>query len=87
MVLCVVVNLELGNEGVSFNVCFGGILCEVIVFMGVVMVIYVCENGFGIMFEFEEVYDFDVDGNFVGMEEEDDEIILIENLMLVMDDI
>ncbi|HDL8325472.1 TPA: ClpXP protease specificity-enhancing factor [Yersinia enterocolitica] len=82
----VVANLELGNEGVSFNARFGGIPCEVTVPMGAVMAIYARENGSGTMFEPEEAYDSDADGNFVGMEEEDDETTPTENLMLVTDD-
>ncbi|WP_411853113.1 ClpXP protease specificity-enhancing factor [Yersinia enterocolitica] len=81
-----VANLELGNEGVSFNARFGGIPCEVTVPMGAVMAIYARENGSGTMFEPEEAYDSDADGNFVGMEEEDDETTPTENLMLVTDD-
>ncbi|HEN3603232.1 TPA: ClpXP protease specificity-enhancing factor [Yersinia enterocolitica] len=79
-----VANLELGNEGVSFNARFGGIPCQVTVPMGAVMAIYARENGSGTMFEPEEAYDSDADGNFVGME--DDETTPTENLMLVTDD-
>ncbi|MDA5545004.1 MULTISPECIES: ClpXP protease specificity-enhancing factor [Yersinia] len=79
-------NLELGNEEVSFNARFGGIPREVTVPMGAVMAIYARENGSGTMFEPEEAYDSDADGNFVGMEEEDNEAAPTENLMLVTDE-
>ncbi|OVZ83121.1 ClpXP protease specificity-enhancing factor [Yersinia kristensenii] len=79
-------NLELGNEEVSFNARFGGIPREVTVPMGAVMAIYARENGSGTMFEPEEAYDSDADGNFVGMEEEDNATAPTENLMLVTDD-
>lgn len=79
-------NLSLGNEGVSFNARFGGVPRQVTVPMGAVMAIYARENGSGTMFEPEEAYDSDADGNFVGMDEEDNEAAPTESLVLVTDD-
>ncbi|ATM94318.1 ClpXP protease specificity-enhancing factor [Yersinia frederiksenii] len=79
-------NLELGNDGVSFNARFGGVPRQVTVPMGAVMAIYARENGSGTMFEPEEAYDSDADGNFVGIEEEGIETASTESLTLVTDD-
>ncbi|AHM71927.2 ClpXP protease specificity-enhancing factor [Yersinia hibernica] len=78
-------NLELGNDGVSFNARFGGVPRQVTVPMGAVMAIYARENGSGTLFEPEEAYDADADGHFVGMEE-DSETTSTESLTLVTDD-
>lgn len=79
-------NLELGNDKVSFNARFGGVPRQVTVPMAAVMAIYARENGSGTMFEPEEAYDSDVDGNFEAFEEEGSETASAENLTLVTGD-
>ncbi|CNH68700.1 ClpXP protease specificity-enhancing factor [Yersinia pekkanenii] len=78
-------NLELGNDGVSFNARFGGVPRKVTVPIAAVMAIYARENGSGTMFEPEEAYDPDANGNFDGIAEEDSEAAPTESLMLVTD--
>ncbi|AKP33225.1 ClpXP protease specificity-enhancing factor [Yersinia aleksiciae] len=79
-------NLELGNDGVSFNARFGGVPRQVIVPMGAIVAIYARENGSGTMFEPEEAYDSDAEGNFEGIEEEEGNSVPTDNLMLVTDE-
>ncbi|CFQ43920.1 MULTISPECIES: ClpXP protease specificity-enhancing factor [Yersinia] len=79
-------NLELGNDGVSFNARFGGVPRQVIVPMAAIVAIYARENGSGTMFEPEEAYDSDAEGNFEGIEEEEGNNAPADNLMLVTDE-
>ncbi|WP_145500810.1 ClpXP protease specificity-enhancing factor [Yersinia bercovieri] len=79
-------NLELGNDGVSFNARFGGVPRQVIVPMAAIVAIYARENGSGTMFEPEEAYDSDAEGNFEGIEEEEGNNAPTDNLMLVTDE-
>ncbi|MBS0054089.1 ClpXP protease specificity-enhancing factor [Yersinia sp. Marseille-Q3913] len=79
-------NLELGNDGVSFNARFGGVPRQVIVPMAAIVAIYARENGSGTMFEPEEAYDSDAEGNFEGLEEEEGSSAPADNLMLVTDE-
>lgn len=53
-------NLELANDGVSFNARFGGMPRQVNVPIAAVLAIYARENGAGTMFEPEADYDEDV---------------------------
>ncbi|MGL4723268.1 MAG: ClpXP protease specificity-enhancing factor [Scandinavium sp.] len=50
-------NLELANDGVSFNARFGGVPRQVEVPLAAVLAIYARENGAGTMFEPEAAYD------------------------------
>jgi len=52
-------NLELANDGVSFNARFGGVPRQVEVPLAAVLAIYARENGAGTMFEPEAAYDED----------------------------
>lgn len=78
-------NLELGNEGVSFNARFGGVPRQVSVPMAAIIAIYARENGSGTLFEPEEAYDSDVEGDSEGIVEEESNSASADNLMLVTD--
>lgn len=54
LVMCVVVNFDLGNEWISFQVCFFGVSQFILILVLVVFVLYVQENGQGMMFFVEE---------------------------------
>ncbi|CRY56437.1 MULTISPECIES: ClpXP protease specificity-enhancing factor [Yersinia] len=79
-------NLELGNDSVTFNARFGGVPLQVIVPMGAIVAIYARENGSGTMFEPEEAYDSDAEGNFDSIEEDESTNTAADNLMLVSDE-
>ncbi|AVX36575.1 ClpXP protease specificity-enhancing factor [Yersinia massiliensis] len=79
-------NLELGNDSVTFNARFGGVPLQVIVPMGAIVAIYARENGSGTMFEPEEAYDSDSEGNFENIEEDESTNTAADNLMLVSDE-
>jgi stringent starvation protein B len=81
---CAVGNLELGNDGVSFNARFGGVPRQVTVPIAAVMAIYARENGSGTMFEPEEAYD--ADSNSASIKEQGRETATTESLMLVTND-
>ncbi|MDN0111341.1 ClpXP protease specificity-enhancing factor [Yersinia mollaretii] len=74
-------DLELGNDGVSFNARFGGVPRQVNVPMAAIIAIYARENGSGTLFEPEEAYDSDVEGDSEGIEEGNS--APTDNLMLV----
>lgn len=76
-------DLELGNDGVSFNARFGGVPRQVSVPMAAIIAIYARENGSGTLFEPEEAYDSDVEGDSEGIEESNS--APTDNLMLVTD--
>lgn len=78
-------NLELGNDGVSFNARFGGVPRQVSVPMAAIIAIYARENGSGTLFEAEEAYDSDVEGDSESIEEEEGNSAPADNLMLVTD--
>ncbi|WP_145559260.1 ClpXP protease specificity-enhancing factor [Yersinia mollaretii] len=78
-----VANLELGNDGVSFNARFGGVPRQVSVSMAAIIAIYARENGSGTLFEPEDAYDSDVEGDSEGIEEEEGNSAPTDNLMLV----
>ncbi|CNI76072.1 ClpXP protease specificity-enhancing factor [Yersinia mollaretii] len=78
-----VANLELGNDGVSFNARFGGVPRQVSVPMAAIIAIYARENGSGTLFEPEDAYDSDVEGDSEGIEEEEGNSAPTDNLMLV----
>ncbi|CNE01004.1 ClpXP protease specificity-enhancing factor [Yersinia mollaretii] len=78
-------NLELGNDGVSFNARFGGVPRQVSVPMAAIIAIYARENGSGTLFEPEEAYDSDVEGDSEGIVEEESNSASADNLMLVTD--
>ena len=50
-------NLQLTNDFIQFNACFKGISRELYIPMGAALAIYARENGDGVMFEAEEIYD------------------------------
>ena len=50
-------NLQLTNDFIQFNARFKGISRELYIPMGAALAIYARENGDGVMFEPEEVYD------------------------------
>lgn len=50
-------NLQLTNDFIQFNARFKGVIREIYVPMGAVLAIYARENGDGVMFEPETVYD------------------------------
>ena len=50
-------NLQLTNDFIQFNARFKGVSRELYIPMGAALAIYARENGDGVMFEPEEVYD------------------------------
>ena len=50
-------NLQLANDFIQFNARFKGVSRELYIPMGAALAIYARENGDGVMFEPEEVYD------------------------------
>ena len=50
-------NLQLTNDFIKFNARFKGVSRELYIPMGAALAIYARENGDGVMFEPEEVYD------------------------------
>lgn len=50
-------NLMLANEFIQFNARFKGVQRELYIPMGAALAIYARENGDGVMFEPEEIYD------------------------------
>jgi len=50
-------NLQLTNDFIQFNARFKGISRELYIPMGAALAIYARENGDGVMFEAEEIYD------------------------------
>ena len=50
-------NLQLTNDFIQFNARFKGVSRELYIPMGAALAIYAHENGDGVMFEPEEVYD------------------------------
>ena len=50
-------NLQLTNDFIQFNARFQGVSRELYIPMGAALAIYARENGDGVMFEPEEVYD------------------------------
>lgn len=50
-------NLQLTNDCIQFNARFKGVSRELYIPMGAALAIYARENGDGVMFEPEEVYD------------------------------
>ena len=50
-------NLQLTNDFIQFNARFKGVTRELYIPMGAALAIYARENGDGVMFEPEEVYD------------------------------
>ncbi|WP_044470987.1 ClpXP protease specificity-enhancing factor [Mannheimia massilioguelmaensis] len=52
-----VANLQLTNEAITFNARFQGIPREIYIPMGAALAIYARENGDGVMFEPEAIYD------------------------------
>ncbi|MGR3808365.1 stringent starvation protein B [Pasteurella testudinis DSM 23072] len=54
-------NLQLGNDRILFNARFKGIPRDIVVPMGAVVAIYARENGDGVMFEPEAVYEREIE--------------------------
>lgn len=50
-------NLQLTNDSIQFNARFKGVSRELYIPMGAALAIYARENGDGVMFEPEEIYD------------------------------
>ena len=50
-------NLQLTNDFIQFNARFKGVARELYIPMGAALAIYARENGDGVMFEPEEIYD------------------------------
>lgn len=50
-------NLQLANDFIQFNARFKGVSRELYIPMGAALAIYARENGDGVMFEPEEIYD------------------------------
>ena len=50
-------NLQLTNDFIQFNARFQGVARELYIPMGAALAIYARENGDGVMFEPEDIYD------------------------------
>lgn len=57
-------NLLLGNQKVTFNARFKGVVREVVVPLGAALAIYARENGEGVLFESEETYETEGTASF-----------------------